>query len=280
LADTETHSETVTPLATKPVLSVFPGVGLLDRAFEDVGFCVVRGPDTLWGGDIRRFHPPACHFCGLIGGPPCQEFSLGNPNGDFEKGMELVREYLRTVTEAQPDWWLMENVPGSPAVTVPGYVTQLFTLNASQVGIEQNRLRKFNYGHRPGTKELVLKRDPPTVQSQRTCIASEGRRKGRRSWTEFCRLQGLPPGYDLPGFTLAGKYRAVGNGVPYPLALALARAVTETARHVTPHRVCECGCGAFVTGRARLATVACRKREQRNRDAAVGVRGKSQEILL
>lgn len=38
------------------VLSLFPGIGLLDMAFEAEGFCVVRGPDLLWGGDIRRFH--------------------------------------------------------------------------------------------------------------------------------------------------------------------------------------------------------------------------------
>lgn len=32
------------------ILSLFPGIGLLDRAFEECGFCVVRGPDILWGG--------------------------------------------------------------------------------------------------------------------------------------------------------------------------------------------------------------------------------------
>ena len=40
------------------VLSLFPGIGLLDLAFEERGFCIERGPDLLWGGDIRRFHPP------------------------------------------------------------------------------------------------------------------------------------------------------------------------------------------------------------------------------
>lgn len=39
------------------VLSLFPGIGLLDMAFELEGNCVVRGPDVLWGGDIRTFHP-------------------------------------------------------------------------------------------------------------------------------------------------------------------------------------------------------------------------------
>ena len=49
------------------VLSLFPGIGLLDRAFEERGACVVRGPDLLWGGDIKGFHPPAGVFRGVIG---------------------------------------------------------------------------------------------------------------------------------------------------------------------------------------------------------------------
>ena len=38
------------------VLSLFPGIGLFDMAFEAEGFCVVRGPDVSWGGDVRTFH--------------------------------------------------------------------------------------------------------------------------------------------------------------------------------------------------------------------------------
>lgn len=247
----------------KTVLSLFPGVGLLDRAFEDAGFCVVRGPDLIWGGDVFKFRVPSSVFQGVIGGPPCQNFSLANRSRDFTAGMVLVNEYLRIVTEAQPEWWLMENVPGSPrGVTVPGYVTQVFTLNAAHVGSQQRRLRVFHFGHRPGTRELTLHRSDAAA-SQRTCLASEGRRAGRRSWAEFCRLQGLPEGFDLPPFRVTEKYRAVGNGVPYPLALALAQAIVNRDRAVTPQRTCACGCGAFVTGRRRLATQACRKRMER-----------------
>jgi DNA (cytosine-5)-methyltransferase 1 len=54
------------------VLSLFPGIGLLDRAFKAEGFTVVLGPDVLWGGDIREFRPPAGRFDGIIGGPPCR----------------------------------------------------------------------------------------------------------------------------------------------------------------------------------------------------------------
>jgi DNA (cytosine-5)-methyltransferase 1 len=41
------------------------------------------------------------------------------------------------------------------------------------------------------------------------------------------RLQGLPPEWDLPGFTVAAKIRALGTAVPLPMARALARAVRQ-----------------------------------------------------
>lgn len=39
------------------------------------------------------------------------------------------------------------------------------------------------------------------------------------------RLQGLPEDFDLPGFTVHAKVRAVGNGVPLPMGRAIAKAV-------------------------------------------------------
>lgn len=95
------------------VLSLFPGIGLLDLAFELEGFCVVRGPDVLWGGNVLDFHPPAGKFDGIIGGPPCQAFSQMrhlNPHAGKKHG-NLIPEFERCVFEAQPEWFLMENTP-------------------------------------------------------------------------------------------------------------------------------------------------------------------------
>lgn len=194
------------------VLSVFPGIGLLDRAFEDSGFCVVRGPDKLWGGDVRRFNPLPGHFAGVIGGPPCQNFTGVNRTKDFEAGMGLVREYLRIVMAAKPDWALMENVPGSPVVELPGYLAQLFTLNANHVGSEQHRLRKFHFFHRPGTRELVLpaRNQPGTSQpgtSQRLALGA--RRSGRavaRS-RSFAGCRACPLVLIFPASRCAGSIR-------------------------------------------------------------------------
>lgn len=140
------------------VLSLFPGIGLLDMAFEKEGFCVVRGPDCLWGGDIRRFHPPAGKFGGVIGGPPCQAFSalahLVRANGHEPRFGNLIPEFERCVLEAAPDWFLMENVRAAPEPVCDGYGTKSFLLDNSALageggfGLEQRRVRRFTFGLR------------------------------------------------------------------------------------------------------------------------------------
>ena len=83
------------------VLSVFPGIDLLGLAFEQEGFTVVRGPDPIWGGDVKTFHPPAGRFDGVIGGPPCQIHSrlrFLNPLAGQKHG-DLIPEFCRVVAE-------------------------------------------------------------------------------------------------------------------------------------------------------------------------------------
>jgi hypothetical protein len=65
--------------------------------------------------------------------------------------------------------------------------------------------------------------------------------------------------------TLADLLKAFPN-LPPPVLVTIAIALHLT-RTVTPFRLCECGCGAAVHGKARLDSAACRKRVQRERDA-------------
>jgi len=108
----------------KLILSLFPGIGVLDRAFEEEGFSVVRGPDLLWGGNIKSFRAPAGRFDGVIGGPPCQCFSrlvsIIKHNG-YKLGENLIPEFERVISETQPEFFIMENVEGAPIPNVPGY---------------------------------------------------------------------------------------------------------------------------------------------------------------
>lgn len=89
------------------VLEVFPGLSLLGRAFEEAGFCVVRGPDILWGGDVRRFHVRR-GFDGLIGGPPRSSASVPTMWRAFEcePGKAIVgAHYVASCGECDvPPW--------------------------------------------------------------------------------------------------------------------------------------------------------------------------------
>jgi DNA (cytosine-5)-methyltransferase 1 len=140
------------------VLSLFPGIGLLDMAFEEEGFCVVRGPDLLWGGDIHKFHPPAGRFDGVIGGPPCQSFPplvyLLRATGREPRHPNQIPEFERCIQQAQPVWFLMENVPAAPLPGIRGYSVTAFLLCPTQLdsgdglGHEQRRTRRFSFGVR------------------------------------------------------------------------------------------------------------------------------------
>ena len=142
------------------VLSLFPGIGMLDLGFEREGFTVVRGPDVIWGGDIRTFHPPAGKFDGIIGGDPCQSHS-SLANLVRAKGLEpsfpdMTPECQRVVEEARPAWFLRENVPKAPDLKPAGYDVRTFmiykaTLDSGDgTGNEQMRKRRWWFGVRDG----------------------------------------------------------------------------------------------------------------------------------
>jgi len=251
------------------VLSVFPGIDLFGRGFEAEGFCVVRGPDVIWGGDIRAFHPPCGKFDGVIGGSPCQDFSRARRTPPTGVGLEMLLEFARVVSEAAPAWWVLENVPTVPDLEVWGYAVQRLDLNARECGARQKRLRHFQYGSRDGAALVSDRGVTPDGESQPIALASEGKYKQRRSWADFCEVQGLPREFSLPGMTLSARYRAVGNGVHVLVARTIARAVLSAQSRTEAVRVCECGCGRLTRGNERMAKPACRKRMQRRRERSV-----------
>jgi len=154
------------------VTSLFSGAGGLDLGFEWEGF------NILWASDLnkdatdsysRNFGRPAiqCDISDLsssdipdsdviIGGPPCQSFSLvGQRKQDDPRG-RLVFEFLRIVREKQPTAFVMENVPGMAASTINGrrlpdvlvekftelgYIVEKFHLHALDYLVPQRRKR-------------------------------------------------------------------------------------------------------------------------------------------
>lgn len=249
------------------VLSLFPGIDLLGRGFEAEGYCVVRGPDLLWGGDVRSFRVPAGRFDGIIAGSPCQDFSRKRRAAPTGYGVKMLAEFARVVTEAQPDWWLLENVATVPDVAISGYTVQRFDLNARECGLAQSRLCHFQFGSKRGFI-IAPKRLKPIGKPAQICLATEGRRPDRRDWADFCELQGLPRDFKLPGLSIAQRYAAVGNGVPIPMARTIAAAIRDADTRAADVRLCACQCGRILIGKQIAATAACRKRLERRRDHA------------
>jgi DNA (cytosine-5)-methyltransferase 1 len=152
---------------------------------------VVRGPDPLWGGDIRRFHPPPGRFEGVIGGPPCQAFSrlrYINPLAGAGHG-NLIPEFERVVALAAPGWFLMENVPEAPLPVVPGYAVSPLVLNNRWVGAEQNRRRRFSFGT-PDGRALDVSPDVAVFEAPLLALAMTAGAGGREVPVRFQRAPG------------------------------------------------------------------------------------------
>lgn len=242
------------------VLSLFPGIGMLDMAFEEEGFCVVRGPDLLWGSCVTRFRLESGRFDGIIGGPPCKCFSpLANVvravHGEDSVAPNMIPEFERICADGQPGWFLMENVDRAPLPVVAGYIVRDEIVNNRWVGGEQNRVRRFSFGTRDGralrvaTEALEPFEFKPAVTTnsggRRKVIKRDpdGRIRGRQGHADHHRLawrsldqmaadQGVPADMlanlqEHGAFTSKALRIGIGNGVPLPMGRAVAAAVAR-----------------------------------------------------
>jgi len=118
------------------VLDLFAGCGGLSKGFELAGFNVVAGNDILdhAGETYKRNHPNTKFFLGditdeemkkqiisymkengcdvIVGGPPCQAYSLAGLRDPNDPRGKLFEEYVEIVKKLQPKIFVMENVKG------------------------------------------------------------------------------------------------------------------------------------------------------------------------
>ena len=111
-------------------------------------------------------------------------------------------------------------------------------------------MRHIQYGSNDGT-QLLIERKHNETETESTCLANDD-----RSIAQLKQLQELPEYFDIPSFTRGVLTKAIGNGVPYSMANALALAVKHRKQHVN---LCQCFCGRTVTSRKKYSG-ACRKR--------------------
>lgn len=217
------------------ILSLFPGADLLGKAFEMEGFCVVKGPDIIFGGDVRDFNPPPGRFDGIIGGPPCKIFSTAL-FAAAATNVNLIPEYVRVVREAKPHWWVMENVVG--AYTPELDDVKKIQFDAWEVGSNQRRVRCF-WSNLTLEIEKTATRTPnpwPTVLATEhkhgpkagAKSTRAGRKVGRRmTIEEVNEAMGLPKDFATPALNAQMQYEVRGNGVPIQMGRAVAKAVRK-----------------------------------------------------
>ena len=70
--------------------------------------------DRIFETDVRKFDVNSIseNFDVLVGGPPCQPFSIGGKKNGHEDQRDLFPEYIRILSKTKPRAFLIENVKG------------------------------------------------------------------------------------------------------------------------------------------------------------------------
>lgn len=183
---------------TRPtVISLYSGAGGLDLGFIEAGFDVVWANDSdpfavqtynanigdhAVCGDVLEVLMPAPSPDVVIGGPPCQGFSvIGRMRSDDPRSTHVFH-FLEVVAQLRPRAFVMENVKALGAnprweplraelrdrAQQVGYSTQLMVLNAAHYGVPQARERMFligmSGGDAPPMPAPTTRERPPTVR--------------------------------------------------------------------------------------------------------------------
>lgn len=172
------------------VIDLFCGAGGLSCGFERAGFNIILGIDNdkkaleTFEANHNGSKTICCDITNIgytdilnvignknidviIGGPPCQGFSLSGPRNFDDPRNKLYLSYIRLVEEIKPRAFIIENVPGLVGLfngevkdniikrfTELGYTVKYQILCASDYGVPQNRRRVVFVGMKKGEKEF------------------------------------------------------------------------------------------------------------------------------
>lgn len=194
-------------------VSIFSGVEAATLAWEPLGWepvafseiepfpCAVlaeRWPDVPNLGDITKIDwkeeiDGAIDL--VVGGSPCQSFSVAGKREGLKGASGLMFEYIRCVQELRPRWFLWENVPGALTSEDGGAFGQLLremdelgyslawrVLDAQFFRVAQRRRRLFLVGH-------LGAESPAEVLFEPDCL-SENPQSSREKRKELARRAG------------------------------------------------------------------------------------------
>ena len=172
------------------VIDLFCGAGGLSYGFERAGLNIILGIDNDKKAleTFEANHNGSKSICGdittidskdikniignkkidiIIGGPPCQGFSLSGSRNFDDPRNKLYLSYIRLVEEIKPRAFVIENVPGLVGLfngevkdniikrfTELGYTVKYQILCAADYGVPQNRRRVIFVGMKNGEKEF------------------------------------------------------------------------------------------------------------------------------
>jgi len=160
------------------VVSLFSGAGGLDLGFKWANFDLIFANDIegdacktyekhigdhIVPGDINSLIKDLPSADIVIGGPPCQSFSLVGKRNENDPRGDLVFSYLKAIKKVNPSIFVMENVPGLMASKINdiklieylksefeklGYDIQVLKVDASEYFVPQKRKRVFMIGQK------------------------------------------------------------------------------------------------------------------------------------
>ncbi|MGO7535231.1 DNA (cytosine-5-)-methyltransferase [Rhizobium beringeri] len=191
------------PLTSLPtqklnVIELCAGAGGMSLGLEDAGFhplalfefdkhaaATLRLNRPLWNvveGDIRQVDFTPYRSAGvdlLVGGLPCQPFSIDGSRLGKDDPRDLLLEGARAVREILPQAFVFENVTGLlnarhadhlgnflRQLKKSGYAVQIIRMEAEEYGVAQERSRMLFVGLRQGA--MAAFRAPPTFPQWRS----------------------------------------------------------------------------------------------------------------
>lgn len=172
------------------IIDLFAGCGGLSTGYEMAGFDIPlaiekdewasetykfnhENTEVITGDiteikDIKKIVKKYGTIDGIIGGPPCQGFSLSGKRDPKDPRNSLFMDFVRFVKEIKPKFFMMENVPGILSMKTSrgesvvdlimneyenaGYNAIYKILNAAEYGVPQTRTRVIFIGIRKDIK--------------------------------------------------------------------------------------------------------------------------------